>query len=210
MQKNNIKCEFNKLCQCPSAKKLNKQRLSYTFTYINESLNAIYYDIPKCASSAIRRCLFDNTGSLLTPTKDIRSYFKFTLFRNPYDIMVSNFSMFTQQPFRIETLKQFHKDPANMSFIEFIEFTDKYNNHHWQSQLDFINGYDINFIGRVENIKEDFNIICDKIGIPQRQLSHVNKSNHKHYTEYYNEETKQIVAEKYAKDIKYFGYEFGE
>jgi len=39
-------------------------------------------------------------------------------------------------------------------------------------------------------------------------LPHVNKSHHHDYREYYNNHTRQLVAEHCKTDIELFGYEF--
>ncbi len=139
------------------------------------------------------------------------NYFKFTIVRNPWDRLLSNY-FFRKYNFNDEFIQ-------DMSFKEWVvnSKTGDYSFENCLSkrkQLDWIIDMNeeilVDFIGRFENLQQDFNTICDKIGIPRQQLPHKNSTKHKHYTEYYDEETKQIIAEKYAKDIEYFGYKFGE
>ena len=138
-------------------------------------------------------------------------FFKFTFVRNPWDRIVSLYSYHKQRNFD-------YYDFDSISFRNYVKkylFTQKTQTPlNVNPCMDWITDENgnliIDFIGRFENLQKDFDKICKHIGMNQQQLPHKNKSKHKHYTEYYDEETKEIVAEKYAKDIEYFGYKFGE
>jgi len=72
-------------------------------------------------------------------------------------------------------------------------------------------GKPIDFICKFESLQEDFERVCEYTNLPALKLGHHNKSpTKKHYSHYYNDQMIQVVAKKYAKDIEYFGYEFGE
>jgi hypothetical protein len=158
----------------------------------------------------------DNPDLILTPNHSecagcekiiepdvCKNYFKFSFVRNPWSRILS----------RYEWGRQLVNDMTDSSifksFKNYLKHIDEDDFRAFvQPQYDYTIG--CNFIGKCENLQDDFNIICDKIGIPQKELPHKNATKHKHYTEYYDDETKEIVAEKYAKDIEYFGYEFGK
>lgn len=120
--------------------------------------------------------------------------------RNPFDRMVSWY---------FDTIKRrcIEFDNKSISFPDAIK-----SKPEWLSNLSPLSIFNkgtknINYI-RFENLQEDFNNICDKIGIPHSKLPHQNKTQHRYYAEYYDEESRNIVAERYAKDIEYFGYKF--
>ena len=68
----------------------------------------------------------------------------------------------------------------------------------------------VDFIGRFEKLQEDFDYVCEQIGVKSIKLPHVKKTEHKHYTEYYNDEMVKIVEDVYISDITRFDYKFGE
>lgn len=132
---------------------------------------------------------------------NVINYNLFAVIRNPYDRIISLWKWET------ESHQKFH----NLSFKKWLDIKQFW----WhRPQYDFIYSdhidiHRVNLI-RFEDIQNDFDIACGKIGIPRQELPHKNATKHKHYTEYYDDETREIVAKRHKKDIEYFGYKFGE
>ena len=160
------------------------------------------------------------------------SYFKFSMVRNPWDRIVSEY--------------KYRGNPRKTEFETYLfnhlpkpSWSDAYR--HIIPQYEFL--YDtesnlaVDFVGRFEKLQEDFDEVCCRIGIPQTILPHRNSSSSllgvlrnlkdwkrplqdlvslkrrknifDHYTEYYDDESREFVENLYRKDIEAFGYAFG-
>jgi len=128
---------------------------------------------------------------------------------------------------RREFLKEFHdkhgdtfegfvkslSEPGNCHGYKWLGSDYSWVKWHGVSQITFIVDETrqdcMDMIIKMESLNEEWPKVCDKLGV-ELELPHTNKSPGKHYTEYYDDETREIVAKRYAKDIEYFGYKFEE
>lgn len=189
---------------------------------VNDQHKFIFVHIIKTGGSSIEKLFgqkkihsFAKKYKKQIGSKKWDNYFKFTFVRNPWDKMVSQYFYIQKNQqgkykltFR-EFISAFQSCPEK-EYINGVGIPVRFNPVQLPWILDDDGNCLVDFIGRFENFQEDFGIICDKIGIPKQRLPHENKSRHKHYNEYYDNETREIVAKKFAQDIEYFGYEFGE
>ena len=138
---------------------------------------------------------------------DSKFFFKFSFVRNPWDKIISEcFCPHIQLIFKnCKNIKDKIKTACHWG-------TKGGYAGHCRKQTDFINhaGIELDFMGRFENLQQDYKHVCNVLDMPGVALPHKFKTKHKHYTEYYDDETREIVAEKYKKDIGFFGYEFGD
>ena len=95
------------------------------------------------------------------------------------------------------------------SFDQYIEWRI---NSDLELQKDFI--YDesgrllVDFVGRFENLQQDFDEICKRIPIPPTSLPLINTSQHRPYKDYYNNRTRDLVYNAFKTDIELFNYDF--
>jgi len=145
--------------------------------------------------------------------KEWEKLFTFTFVRNPWDRMVS----FYHYRLKSKLLR------PDMDFREFIlrlkssKFGEigTYNFYgHYFGSSDFVsdrnNNIIVDFIGKYENRQKDIQYIANKIGSKELGKIAIQKATpaKKHYSDYYDDETKMIIEKVYHKDIELFGYKF--
>jgi hypothetical protein len=174
----------------------------------------------------------------MTP-EQFQAYFKFSFVRNPWDRIVSEYR-YRGYPVRFDFKTYLFKRLPKPGF------TDIYCHILPQSDFLFDEGGTllVDFVGRYESLQTDFDTVCARLGIPPRELPHVNRAEdvrprvrrlndvktlndvkqllrHRfwnlerrhtfpHYTQYYDDESREFVAELFRKDIEAFGYAFGD
>ena len=66
----------------------------------------------------------------------------------------------------------------------------------------------VDFIGRFENLQADFDRVCERIGLRRTRLPHASRTDHEHYSRYFDSRAMHTVARLYAQDVEAFGYSF--
>lgn len=133
--------------------------------------------------------------------------FKFAFVRNPWARVVSCYHDKVVNE-ALRTMKKCYGKDFDF-FVDFIAKKDLTRcDVHIKLQTSLFPIHEVDFIGRMENFEEDLQYVLKQIGIDCPRIPHKNVSRHKHYSHYYTERTKAIIAQKYRADIEAFGYEF--
>lgn len=140
--------------------------------------------------------------NILSP-ETYSEYFSFAFVRNPWDRVLSLYSFTKKKPksplFEVATKG------------EFDDFIRALKECGLRQQVEYLrdnNGdVNVNFIGRFENLTEDFSVIEKRLGVSM-VLPHKNASKHPRFREIYTDWGREEVAELSKDDILTFNYSF--
>ena len=142
---------------------------------------------------------------------------KFSVVRNPWARMVSRY-FFThvesepsdEEKVRRGTTRVFHEKDFE-SWLEGIwkrHKSGQRKNSQLAKLVDLDGNMLIDHVGKLEDVQATLDWVSREVGIPPMRMPHVNGTRKGHYSQYYNDATKAMVAEICQHDIEYFGYSF--
>ena len=137
-------------------------------------------------------------------------YYKFAFVRNPWDRIVSQFAYMQQRPDLMDYLGM----TAETEFKAYLDLIRLKEHVQWMSQVRFLLDQDgsvlVDRIGRLESFNEDCAQIFAALGLTLDQLpGHANRSKRHSFRYYYSDrESIDMVADLFAEDVDYLGYEF--
>ncbi len=193
--------------------------------FLLKNPKCVFIHIPKTAGYSIREGIFNgnyNGPVFETIPEDWEQYFSFTFVRNPYDRIISAWKMFSngmlnskwsynnQPPLAGISLEDFLKIATDNSIDHNSRNTiESVLRHHTLPQIDPYHCFNkAKYIGKFENLEDDFSIIADKIGLKNYSFAHLNKTNRKSYKEYFNDDSYDLVTNHYQEDLVKFNYSF--
>lgn len=143
------------------------------------------------------------------------SYFKFTFVRNPWDRAYSDY-LWIKSDRRLKG--SFHDYIAKQGKFEKV-LTDNsnksYRGDHSLLQTDFYTPdgqFQMDFVGRFENLQEDFAYVKAQLGISDGIIKHEKKNTIRaeHYSSFYTSSKKRVADIKFEKDIQLLNYSYDE
>lgn len=149
----------------------------------------------------------------MLPKPFFDALFKFAFVRNPWDLQVSSFHHIRREHPRY---LGGHEEFAD--FLRWKLYPERPYQYHLDTSIELQSDYLIDlhgtlvmdFIGRYERLEGDFAAACGRIGIVPPPLAHKRRANDRRrdYRSYYSDETAELVAHHFRRDIELLGYTF--
>jgi len=217
---------------------------------VSHDRKLVFVHIQKTGGDTISRLLRESTPDLFCFTakhefairavKELEGWnehFKFAFVRNPWDRLVSWYSMIRDaetirwhqtltdhrkrshfRQTRENKLWRYALDNSS-TFEEFvynctdeIEVDEGVFYSFAYNQVDYVTDVNgdllVDFVGRFESFERDLHEVYDRLGLEVRSIPHENRSARGHYSSFYTPETEMTVRKRFERDIEYFGYEF--
>lgn len=187
----------------------------------------LFVHVQKTGGSSIQQWLYDNANgvpikgkkhwpkqSILKKHPSLVIDFSFAVVRNPWDLAVSwYFFRLDRAKRRLESGTTKPKGKFSEEYNNWVVEESQKGIDHWFETLptslqQYSKVANLDYVMRLETLDQDF-VKIQKHFDCYKPLPYLNSSQRdKNYQQYYTARTQKIIAEKFADDIRIFGYEF--